>query len=161
MIWLRVALIAVAATIVVVALTQTKAKPVAEASPTMEPTALPTAAPTRVPLPTLAPQAVISRISRETPVPTAPPAAPAQPLVEVVDYGYSPAQLTIHLGESVLFVNDGNDGHDVTGTGPGGDWRSGPLAPSERYSRPFELEGAYTYVCTFHPEMRGRITVQP
>lgn len=161
MIWLRVALVAVAATIVVVALTQTNAKPVAEASPTAAPTAVPTAAPTRVPLPTLAPQAIISRISRETAVPTSRPATPAQPLVEAVDYGYSPAQLTIKLGETVMFVNDGNDGHDVTGSGPGGDWRSGPLAPSERYSRPFELPGTYTYVCTFHPEMRGRITVQP
>jgi plastocyanin len=69
--------------------------------------------------------------------------------------------MTIHLGTTVIFANQGNDGHDVTGTGPGGDWRSGPLAPSERYSRAFSLPGTYTYVCTIHPEMRGRIVVQP
>lgn len=157
MIWLRVGLLAVAATIVVVAFTQTAAKPATGPSPTVQPTPLPT----RAPLPTLAPAPIISRISRETPAPAPRPAPPAQPMVEVVDYGFSPGQLTVHVGESVLFVNDGNDGHDVTGTGPGGDWRSGPLAPSERYSRPFGLAGTYSYVCTIHPEMRGQVLVQP
>jgi plastocyanin len=158
-IWFRAALVAVLTGVVVVALTQAAPKDAVDMLPT--PTVEPTPRPTSVPLPTLVPAAIVSRISRATPAPPVRPTPSAQPLVELVDYAFSPGQLTIHLGTSVEFVNDGNDGHDVTGTGPGGDWRSGPLAPSERYSRSFSLVGTYDYACTIHPEMRGRVVVQP
>ncbi|HEV7665796.1 MAG TPA: plastocyanin/azurin family copper-binding protein, partial [Chloroflexota bacterium] len=84
---------------------------------------------------------------------------PAEPQVAVVDNGYVPAQIEIKLGTNVHWVNSGGDGHDVTGTGPGGAWRSGPLGPMDTYQRPFALPGTYDYVCTVHPEMRGRVTV--
>ena len=153
MIWFRGALLAVAIALLVLAGTQLAAKP----APVLAPE--PTARPTRVPLPTLAPDVVISRISRATPEAPPLPALPALPEVQVVDYGFAPAQMTVKVGTTVTFTNGGNDGHDVTGTGPGGDWRSGPLAPSERYSRQFSLVGTYSYVCTIHPEMRGSIVV--
>jgi plastocyanin len=164
-IWFRFGLFALVVGVLLVALTQTAAKPVPAAVATIEPTAEPTARPTRVPLPTLAPEAIISRISRSTPAPEARPTASTATStaahVEVVDYGFSPGQLVVPLGTTVTFVNDGSDGHDVTGSGPGGDWRSGPLAPSERYTRQFGLVGTYAYVCTIHPEMRGSIVVKP
>jgi len=156
-IWFRAGVIAVVAGVIVLALTQVAARPTAAVAPM--PVA--TEAPTRVPLPTLAPQAVISRISHETPQPLVAPTRSALPQVDVVDYGFSPAQLTIHVGATVTFTNGGGDGHDVTGTGPGGDWRSGPLAPTEHYSRQFALPGTYNYVCSIHPEMRGSVVVQP
>jgi plastocyanin len=121
--------------------------------------AVPTPVPTRVPLPTALPQMIVSRIARETqlPVPTGTPLA--HPRVSVVDNGYVPGQLSLHVGTSVTWVNTGSDGHDVTGTGPGGAWHSGPLAPSERYERSFALPGTYDFVCSIHPEMRGRVVV--
>lgn len=153
MIWFRATLLALVIGIAVVALTQTQTT--AQPNPTPEPTPRPT----RVPLPTLAPETIISRVSRATPEPLRQSSLPALPEVQVVDYGFAPAQMTVKLGTTVTFTNGGNDGHDVTGTGPGGDWRSGPLAPSERYSRQFNLVGTYRYVCTIHPEMRGSISV--
>ena len=157
MIWFRAVLLAVVIGIAVVALTQTQtaAKPV----PLSTPTEGPTARPTRVPLPTLAPESIISHVSRATPEPPRAPALPALPEVQIVDYGFSPTQMTVKLGTTLTFANDGNDGHDVSGTGPGGEWHSGPLAPSERYSHQFSLVGTYNYVCTIHPEMRGSIVV--
>jgi plastocyanin len=157
-IWVRAALLALAVGLAVVALAQTRTTP-AQGTPPATPE--PTERPTRVPLPTLAPEVIVSRISRETPQPLPRPTLPAEPQVEVVDYGFSPAQLVLHVGATVTFVNQGSDGHDVTGNGPGGDWRSGPLAPSERYTRAFGLPGTYAYVCTIHPEMRGSVVVQP
>jgi plastocyanin len=158
-IWFRIALVAVVLGILVVALTQTAAAPPPTTTPTAP--AADTPRPTRIPLPTLPREAIVSRISRATPVPPTPTVQNGPPEVEVVDYGFAPAQLTIAPGTTLTFVNVGGDGHDVTGTGPGGDWRSGPLAPSERYTRQFSLAGTYSYVCTIHPEMRGRIVVQP
>jgi plastocyanin len=154
-IFFRAAILAVVIGLAVLAITRSTT-----VSQLSQPASVATPVPTRVPLPTLAPEAIISRISRETPAPPPRVTPSAQPRVEVVDYGYSPQQVTVHLGASITWTNDGNDGHDVTGSGPGGEWRSGPLAPSERYTREFNLTGTFDYVCTIHPEMRGRVIVQ-
>jgi len=126
------------------------------AAPPATPT-LPTREPTLV-LPS-APERIVSRIARETPTP-APKSTPSGiPEVVVVDYGYAPAQITVQAGTVMRWTNKGDEGHDVTGSGPGGVWRSGPLAQGESYQRQFALPGEYPYVCTIHPEMRGFITV--
>jgi plastocyanin len=104
---------------------------------------------------------IISRVARETLVPLPAPTPQAQPHVDIVDYGFVPAQLVVPFGAVVNWINSGDDGHDVSGDGPGGIWRSGPLAPSERYTRQFGLTGTYDYVCTIHPEMRGKVVVKP
>jgi len=119
--------------------------------------------PTRAPTLALPPASnpIISRISRETPTPV-PRATPAGlPEVHIVDYGYQPGQIRVQQGAVVRWINSGDEGHDVTGSGPGGAWRSGPLAQGESYQRQFALPGEYPYVCTIHPEMRGFVVVQP
>ena len=131
--------------------------PPAQVAPT--PTPQPTRAPTLVLPPASNP--IISRISRETPTPV-PRATPSGlPEVHIVDYGYQPGQIRVQQGAVVRWTNSGDEGHDVTGTGPGGAWRSGPLAQGESYQRQFPLPGEYPYVCSIHPEMRGFVVVQP
>ncbi len=159
MIWFRAALLAVVAGLAVAAVTQIKPfSPPEVATPSPE-VVTTTPRPTRVPLPTMPREVIISRVSRDTPVPIAAPTQTADPSVEIVDYGYSPGQITINVGATVTWTNDGSDGHDVAGDGPGGIWRSGPLAPMQRYARTFDLPGTYDYACSFHPEMRGRVVV--
>jgi plastocyanin len=104
---------------------------------------------------------IISRISRETPTPRPLTVQLGEPRVSVVDNGYLPSQLTIAPGAHVTWANTGSEGHDVSGNGPGGMWQSGPLGPADRYQRPFVLAGNYDYWCSIHPEMRGRVVVQP
>jgi plastocyanin len=160
--WVRASLAAVVAGLMVLALTQTAASPPPRMPPT-EPPAIEVVAtprPTRVPLPTIA-EMIVSRVARETPTPGPRPTASAQPRVSIVDYGFAPAQLTIHQGATVTWTNSGSEGHDVDGNGPGGAWRSGPLAPAEQFQRTFPLPGTYDYTCSFHPEMRARVVVQP
>lgn len=162
MIWFRAGLVVVMLGVVMLALSQAAAPVPPPVSPTVGLTPVsPTVGPTRVPLPTAPPQMVISRVARETPLPRATPTPSAQPRIDLVDNGYFPAQMVVRAGATVGWVNTGSDGHDVTGTGPGGAWRSGPLAPADRYQRAFGLPGTYDYVCTLHPEMRGRLIVQP
>ena len=130
--------------------------------PAPAPVAEPPVAPTRATLvlPS-APERIVSRISRETPTPVARATPAGLPEVHIVDYGYQPGQLRVSQGSVVHWINSGDEGHDVTGTGPGGAWRSGPLAQGESYQRQFPLPGEYPYVCTVHPEMRGFVVVQP
>lgn len=130
---------------------------VAEPTPVVAPA--PSAPPTRIPLPTSAPPVIISRLARETPTPRPTSTPSAEPRVAVVDNGYLPSHLDLQMGSSVVWANLGGDAHDVTGTGPDGPWRSGPLGPRDSYRRPFNVAGVYDYACTVHPEMRGRITV--
>ena len=150
--WFRLAAVVVVMGLALLALTQTAGTPNARSA---EP--VPTPQPTRVPLPTLAPQVIISRTSREPLATPTPEPTPTQPMVYVVDYGFSPAQLVIHAGQSVTWVNQGADGHDITGS----DWHSGPLTPQEAYTRVFVQPGTYAYECTIHPEMRGSVVVEP
>jgi plastocyanin len=156
-IWVRLGILALISGVVLLALTQTAAAPPPPEARTAEP---PPPA-TRVPLPTAPPQMITSRIARETPLPR-PTATPrAQPHVDLVDNGYLPGQLVVQPGTTVVWTNMGSDGHDVTGNGPGGAWRSGMLAPSDGYQRSFPMVGTYDFACSIHPEMRGRIVVQP
>ncbi len=159
MIWIRAGLLAFFIGVLVLAMNQATSQPT---SSPVAAQAAPTQPSTRVPLPTGPPQMVISRVARETPAPRATATPLAQPRVSVVDNGFLPARLSVRVGSSVTWINFGSDGHDVTGNGPGGAWHSGPLAPSERYERSFALPGTYDYVCSIHPEMRGRlVVVQP
>jgi hypothetical protein len=136
-------------------------QPVASQAALPTQAAEPTGVPTRVPLPTLGPEMVISRIVRETPTPAELLVAtpPSDPRVFVVDFGYQPGRMQVSVGTRVTWLNAGHDGHDVTGNGPGGAWRSGPLAPTEQYARQFGIVGTYDYACTVHPEMRGQVQV--
>jgi len=155
MIWLRLGILALISVVILLSLSQTAAAP-------PPPPEVPTPPPaTRVPLPTAQPQMIISRIARETPLPRPTATPPALPQIDLVDNGYLPAQLLVQPGTTVVWTNSGGDAHDVTGNGPGGAWRSGSLAPSDRYQRPFALVGTYDFACSIHPEMRGRIVVQP
>lgn len=128
-------------------------------APRPAPVTAPTVAPTLVLPP--ASQPIVSRIARETSTPVVRATPSGIPEVAIVDYGYAPAQLSIKTGQVVRWVDRGDEGHDVTGNGPGGAWRSGPLAQGEGYQRQFALPGEYPYVCSVHPEMRGFILVQP
>lgn len=124
---------------------------------------------TATPRPTATPQTIVSRIVRETPTPTPTPApartasarggAALAPRVAVVDFGYSPAELRVRPGQSISFTNGGSNGHDVTGLGAE-PWGSGPLYPGQTYSRVFSTVGTYAFYCTYHPQMRGRVTVE-
>ncbi len=122
----------------------------------------PPALATRTPFPTSTPEAIQSRVARTTGTPTPrPTSASARPLsVSIIDYGFTPYEIRVHVGDRVAWRNEGSEGHDVTGMG-GEPWRSGPMAPSDVYERVFSTPGRFDYVCTMHPEMRGSVIVEP
>jgi plastocyanin len=77
--------------------------------------------------------------------------------VTVASFSFTPADLTIKVGDSVLWTWAGGI-HNVTG---------GPLGSGDRDIGAFYLVGGlsvgtYAYMCTIHPSlMQGTITVQP
>jgi plastocyanin len=79
-------------------------------------------------------------------------------LVEIADFAFQPAELTITPGETVTWTN--LDGVAHTATATDGSWDTGLLDEGESGSITFTTPGTYEYRCTPHPSMTGRIIVE-
>jgi plastocyanin len=77
---------------------------------------------------------------------------------------FDPAEVTINAGDTVTWTNDEAVPHDVDGSGPGGDFSSGPeggMNEGEKFAFTFDEPGTYDYVCRVHaPGMAGTVTVR-
>src|SRR5215204_5982336 len=71
--------------------------------------------------------------------------------VSIEDFFFSPANMTVAPGTTVMWVNNGQAPH--TSTADDGAWDSGTLQPGENFSFTFDQAGTYTYHCTIHPNM--------
>ncbi len=81
----------------------------------------------------------------------------AEHQVDIVDFTYQPADLTINVGDMVTWTNI--DMIEHTSTSDDGVWDSGLLSHGESFTFTFDTEGTYPYHCTPHPFMTGVITV--
>jgi len=77
--------------------------------------------------------------------------------IRIVDNAYRPRGITIARGTSIRWVNAGDVLH--TSTSNTSLWNSGLLDPGETFSRVFRRAGTFSYTCTLHPAMTGRIVV--
>lgn len=78
--------------------------------------------------------------------------------VEIRDFAYYPADLTIDAGTTVTWVNRDSVAH--TATNKPGAWDSGYLDEGDGYAFEFDSPGSYSYFCRPHPYMVGTITVR-
>lgn len=76
--------------------------------------------------------------------------------VTIKGFRYHPADLTVSPGTNVTWVNQDRAPHTVTGKGLNLD----DLTSGRRSAFTFRRKGTYTYVCSFHPFMRGRVVVR-
>jgi len=79
------------------------------------------------------------------------------PAVTIVDFRFSPATITVHVGETVTWVNDGSMPHSATARD--GSFNTGILAPGHSASHTFTQPGTFSYFCSVHPFMHGTIVV--
>ena len=94
----------------------------------------------------------------DAPVAQEAPAASGGPgAVTIVDFAFEPATLSVPAGTTVVWNNAGQAPHTVTGQFAD----SGTIAPSQSFSHTFDQEGAFDYVCSFHPQMLGQVQVGP
>ena len=88
--------------------------------------------------------------------------------VNIVDFAFQPANVTIRVGDTVKWTNNGASTHTTTSgttTGgvrhPDGQWDSGSLLTGHTFSHTFTKAGAYPYYCNFHfTSMVGTVTVE-
>lgn len=73
------------------------------------------------------------------------------------EWSFNPRLVEIGVGEYVTWSNAGLDAHDVTTDDQL--LASGPLLPGEGFSFYFELPGEFSYFCSLHPWMLGKVIV--
>lgn len=100
-----------------------------------------------------------------TPKPTSPPAdtpssesAGEEHVVEIVNFGFSPSELTIKAGDTVIFINKDEVGHSATADDKSFD--TGMLEQDKAKEVTFSEDGQFSYYCLPHPGMKGTIIVE-
>jgi plastocyanin len=87
-------------------------------------------------------------------------AAAARPAtVNIDNFAFAPATLTVTAGTTVTWKNEDDSPHrigDKTGT-----FKSAALDTDDTFSHTFAVPGEYPYICTIHPYMVGKIVVKP
>ena len=78
--------------------------------------------------------------------------------VEIKGMAYTPAEVTVAAGDTIVWVNRDIVPHTVTGEARQLD--SGSLSPAVEWSLVARDRGRISYTCTFHPTMKGTIVVK-
>ena len=77
----------------------------------------------------------------------------------IQNYKFSPAALTVAVGDTVKWTNMDTAPHTVTVTSGPVKFNSGNLAKGESFSYTFTKAGTYAYYCAVHPDMTAKVTV--
>ncbi len=72
---------------------------------------------------------------------------------------FTPATLTLHVGEEVTWEN--HDSQDHSAVADNGIFNSDVIGPGQTYRWTATKPGTFQYGCFIHPDMRGTIIVQP
>lgn len=78
--------------------------------------------------------------------------------IEIENYAFKPAQLTVPVGAKVSWVNKDKIAHTATSNDKRFD--SGLIGANSDFSYTFTAPGTYAYHCTPHPRMTGQIIVK-
>ena len=85
-------------------------------------------------------------------------AAAAKNRIEIKDFQFQPATLTVPAGTKVTFVNVDEEPHTVASK-DGKFTKSKALDTDREFVVTLTAPGDYAYFCTVHPHMTGKITV--
>lgn len=72
------------------------------------------------------------------------------------DEGFMPRQVSVNVGDTVVWMNVSDEYHSVAGEG----FDSGPIEPGTSKQRVFRSPGDFAYVCEEHPDQTGVVVVR-
>jgi plastocyanin len=99
------------------------------------------------------PAAATSPTPSRPAVATSPVAATS---VSIANFAFGPAAITVKAGATVTWTNRDEDAHTVAIAGAP---TSAALQNGDTFTHTFAQPGAYSYLCTIHPYMRGTVVV--
>ena len=90
---------------------------------------------------------------------SASPADAGKYQVQIRNFHFMPARMTVPVGAQVTWTNTDEEPHIVVSTG--NQFPSSPaLDTGDRYQATFTKPGTYTYFCSIHPQMVATIVVK-
>jgi plastocyanin len=78
--------------------------------------------------------------------------------VTIKDLKFNPAKLTIKPGETVVWTNKDDKDHTVVSDEKDA-FKSDNLSSGDTFKHTFDKKGKFGYSCSYHPRMKGVITV--
>lgn len=85
--------------------------------------------------------------------------APAGPSVKIDNFTFGPAALTVKVGTTVTWTNNDDIPHTVVSSDHT-TFKSKVLDTDQSFSFTFTKAGEYSYFCSLHPHMTGKVVVQ-
>ena len=79
--------------------------------------------------------------------------------ISIMDYSFNLGELTINVGDTVIWTNKDSVKHTVT-SDSGDELGSELLSKDKSYSHTFNSKGEFGYHCTPHSYMKGKIVVK-
>jgi plastocyanin len=77
--------------------------------------------------------------------------------VEIKGFAFNPPMIEVSAGTTVTWTNQDTAPH--TATADDGSFDTGRLNQGQSGTFTFDHPGTYTYICTFHPNMKGTVVV--
>src|ERR1700739_440536 len=79
--------------------------------------------------------------------------------VQIDNFTFTPATVTVAAGTTVTWKNEDDSPHRIGDKD--GTFKSAALDTADTFSHTFAAPGEYPYICTIHPYMAGKIIVKP
>lgn len=80
--------------------------------------------------------------------------------VSIVDFAFTPKTITVPVGTTVRWTNNGSAPHTVTSTSSPKAFDSGTLNSGDTFQHTFTTAGQFPYRCNIHPSMTGTVIVE-
>ena len=88
--------------------------------------------------------------------PTTSNTQPATRTIDISNFSFQPAIITISAGDTVIWTNRDSAPHSIAGPGIA----SPTIEPNSTYKQQFTEPGNIDYACGIHPQMKGKIIIQ-
>jgi len=85
-------------------------------------------------------------------------ANPPGPEVKIDNFSFTPQQITVKAGTTITWTNRDDIPHTVTSTDLV--FKSKALDTDDKFTTTFTKPGTYSYFCSIHPKMTGRVIVE-
>jgi len=89
---------------------------------------------------------------------TAAAASAGKTEVKIDNFSFSPATLTVKAGTQITWTNGDDIPHTVVSDGQA--FKSKVLGTGEKFTFTVSKPGTYSYSCSIHPNMTGKVVVE-
>lgn len=82
----------------------------------------------------------------------------AETAIKIDNFTFSPATITVPVGSTIRWTNHDDIPHNVVSEDKS--FKSKAMDTDENFSYTFTKPGTYSYFCSIHPKMTGKVVVQ-